>query len=125
MELSGNLPVGASGEKDACRYLESIGHTILERNWRSGHLEIDIISLAPDGLHIVEVKTRVAPLAALPEENVTAAKRRKITSAALKYLHSGRVRADVEIFFDIIAVVYEGGRTTVTYFPQAWIPMYV
>ena len=37
------LRLGRQGEDIACRYLESIGHTILERNWRSGHLEIDIV----------------------------------------------------------------------------------
>ena len=45
----GRAQTGRTGEDAACRYLTEQGHTILERNWRSGHLEIDIISLAPDG----------------------------------------------------------------------------
>ena len=36
--------LGRLGEDIACRYLENLGHTILDRNWRWGHLEIDIIS---------------------------------------------------------------------------------
>ena len=47
MENKGNYrrDLGRQGEDIACTLLESMGHTILERNWRSGHLEIDIISL--------------------------------------------------------------------------------
>ena len=50
--------LGQQGEDIACAFLEGLGHQILERNWRSGHLEIDIISLGADGIHFVEVKTR-------------------------------------------------------------------
>ena len=39
-----HLKTGATGEELACRYLESLGYTIHERNWRYGHLEIDIIA---------------------------------------------------------------------------------
>ena len=37
--------LGKKGEDIACGLLEGMGHIILERNWRSGHLEIDIMSL--------------------------------------------------------------------------------
>ena len=37
---------GKKGEDIACGLLEGMGHIILERNWRSGHLEIDIISVS-------------------------------------------------------------------------------
>ena len=43
--------LGQRGENLACRYLEGMGHTILERNWRNSHLEIDIISADPAGIH--------------------------------------------------------------------------
>ena len=60
MEGAGNKrqKLGQVGEELACRYLTEIGHTVIERNWRSGHLEIDVISISPDGIHFVEVKTR-------------------------------------------------------------------
>ena len=38
-------------------YLESLGYTIHERNWRYGHLEIDIIAQWGGTLVIAEVKT--------------------------------------------------------------------
>lgn len=52
MEDRGNhrQSIGKQGEDIACNLLRSMGHTILERNWRSGHLEIDIISFDKDGI---------------------------------------------------------------------------
>lgn len=38
-----HLKTGATGEELACRYLERHGYSILERNWRYQHREIDII----------------------------------------------------------------------------------
>lgn len=60
--------LGKRGEDEACELLIKKGHAILERNYRCGHLEIDIISIDSDGLHFVEVKTRMAPVCAEPEE---------------------------------------------------------
>ena len=71
------MSLGRRGEDVACGFLSGKGHTIVERNYRSGHLEIDIITLDKDGVHFVEVKSRVAPVAVSPEENVTAAKQKK------------------------------------------------
>lgn len=125
---SARMTLGKMGEDKACEYLEGLGHTILERNWRSGHLETDIISLAPDGIHFVEVKSRVAPVSAMPEENVGYAKQKKLTAGALKYLHSTEKReaiGDAEVFFDVISLIFEGEKVDVRYFPQAFIPMYL
>lgn len=53
-DMKGKNALGRHGEDETCQYLIDHGHTILERNWRYGHLEIDIISLAGDGIHFVE-----------------------------------------------------------------------
>lgn len=122
------LSVGKRGEEAACRFLRSLGHVVLERNWRSSHLEIDIITLKCDELHIVEVKTRVSPAVADPEENVDRTKQYRIARAAAAFLHSHRklqLRPSVEIFFDVVAVILDGEQETVEYFPQAFIPIYV
>ena len=54
--------IGQNGEEIACDFLLSRGHQILDRNWRSGHLELDIVSEDQEGLHFVEVKARTAPV---------------------------------------------------------------
>ena len=123
----GRAQTGRTGEDAACRYLTEHGQTILERNWRSGHLEIDIISLAPDGLHIVEVKTRTAPAAAPPQDNVGYGKQKNLAGAARRYLHEkdDRKLSGLEVFFDVIAVTLNGDCADIAYFPQAFIPIYV
>ena len=119
--------LGERGEEAACRFLESRGHSIVRRNYRSGHLEIDIISTDAYGVHFVEVKSRVAPVAAEPEESVTPLKQRKIAKAALRYLHNSKdpaIRKDAEAFFDVVAVTFDGGEEKVEWFPEAYIPLY-
>ncbi len=54
----GNLDLGRAGEEFACRYLVSQGYTILHRNYRSGHLETDIICENETQILFVEVKSR-------------------------------------------------------------------
>lgn len=120
------MKIGRLAEDMACGYLTAHGHTVLARNWRSGHLEIDIISLDGEGLHFVEVKSRVAPVSASPEDNVGYRKQKRLVSAAQHYLHSAEKKAlleQKEVFFDVFSVIFEGGKAEMQYFPQAFIPI--
>ena len=126
-DMKGKNALGRHGEDETCQYLIDHGHTILERNWQYGHLEIDIISLAGDGIHFVEVKSRTAPVQGEPQEAVTASKQRHIASAAGKYMsmkqkHLGR---DLEIWFDVAAITYDGAQVEFRYFPAAYVPIYL
>ena len=129
MENKGNYrrDLGRQGEDIAYTLLESMGHTILERNWRSGHLEIDIISLGADGIHFVEVKTRRLSIQAPPQENVDKAKQARIVSAAGRYLKSGKGTpyGYLECMFGVVAVTFEGNEAKTEWIPQAYIPIYL
>ena len=119
--------LGKRGEDAACRFIDSLGHRIIARNYRTGHLEIDIISTDGYGVHFVEVKSRVAPVAAAPEENVTALKQRKIAKAALSFLHKADrygIQGCPEVFFDVVAVTFEKSEEKVEWFPEAFLPIY-
>ena len=121
--------VGRRGEEEASSYLARLGHRILARNWRSGHLELDIISLRGSELHIVEVKSRVAPVMAEPEQNVRRDKQRRMVAAANAFLHSAdrkALPADLEIIFDVMSVVFfrNGADFEIEYYPNAFIPLY-
>lgn len=116
--------LGDLGEDQACHYLEQRGHQVLERNWRWSHLEIDIITRDPEGLHFVEVKSRTAPVSADPEENVTITKQRRLVAAANAFLHE-RCAGGLDVFFDVITVVFDGERTDICYYKQAFIPIYI
>lgn len=123
---TGRQKLGKEGEDLACEMLVKQGHVIFQRNWRSGHLEIDIVSVAPDGIHFVEVKTRRDSVQAPPQEQVNALKQRKIVAAAKCFLH--RVKnlppnCD-ECFFDVVAITFLPQGPKVEYFPQAYIPIY-
>ena len=123
MNVLRSSKIGEMGEQMACDFLETRGHQILDRNWRAGHLEIDIVSEGPDGIHFVEVKARTTPVLASVTEQVNPVKRKRISAAALQYLNKIHL-ASREVFFDIVSVLFDRGETRVRYFPQAWIPMY-
>ena len=116
--------IGQAGEQMACDFLETQGHQILDRNWRTGHLELDIVSEAPDGLHFVEVKARTAPVTTTVLDQVNVVKQKRISAAAGQYLNKKHMEGK-EVYFDIVSVLFDGRETVVRYFPQAWIPMYV
>ena len=50
---------GIQGEDIAIQHLRTKGYDILDKNWRSGHKEIDIIARKDDTIVFVEVKARV------------------------------------------------------------------
>ena len=118
---------GDLGERVAADWLRRNGFLIMERNWRYGHLEIDIISLAGDGIHFVEVKSRTAPVQGAPQEAVTASKQRHIAAAAGKYMSMKQkyLGRDLEVWFDVAAITYDGAQVEFRYFPAAYVPIYL
>lgn len=118
---------GFAGEDLACEYLIGLGHTILFRNYRTGHLETDIISLDGDGIHFVEVKTRRAPVQGNPQDSVNVTKQRRLIAAARKFLarKDMRLLGDLETSFDIISIVFDGINTHLEYIPRAFIPLFL
>ena len=116
--------IGQAGEQMACDFLETQGHQILDRNWHTGHLELDIVTEAADGVHFVEVKARTAPVTTTILDQVNVVKQKRISAAAVQYLNKKQMQGK-EVFFDIVSVLFDGAETVVRYFPQAWIPMYV
>lgn len=51
-----NQATGKMGETLAVSYLELTGYQLLERNWRHGRVEIDLIACKAGTLHFIEVK---------------------------------------------------------------------
>ncbi|MDY6277767.1 MAG: YraN family protein [Bacteroidales bacterium] len=114
---------GKRGEAAVAGFLAAKGHKIVARNWRSGHLELDIVSLDGSGLHFVEVKTRTSSDIAAPQENVGAVKQRRLAEAAKRFLAGSRGQFwGMEVFFDIAAVLDCDNHLEINYFPNAFIP---
>ena len=118
---------GREGEEEACRMLRARGHLIIERNFRVGHLEIDIISKSADGIHFVEVKSRKKSIQAPPQMNVDHTKQRNITNAARRFLRTakGLPYSGHECHFDVVAVTFTGNDPVIEWFPQAYIPIFI
>ena len=118
--------LGKVGEDIACQWLSEHGHTVLERNFRSGHLEIDIISIDRNGIHFVEVKSRKFSVQAPPQESVNKAKQQNIVRAATRYLRSqkGLQYCSLECMFDVFAITFNKESTTTEWIPQAYIPIF-
>jgi putative endonuclease len=111
----GRRTLGARGEILAGRWLEHRGYTVLARNVRTRHGEIDLIALDALTLVFVEVKTRRAsdrsatrddqdPLYGLgPRQRL---RLRRLASAWLADRSGPRPHADA-VRFDVIGVVVD------------------
>ena len=95
--------LGKWGEDLAASYLERLGYTILERDWKSGHRDLDIIAQEGDTVVFVEVKTRRNRDFTDPEMAVDYQKIRHLQQAANHYIKFRHI--DNDIRFDIITVV--------------------
>ena len=92
--------LGRYGEQLAARYLGERGLTVLDRNWRCPHGEIDLVARDGDCLVFCEVKTRRSQRFGAPVEAVDRRKAARLRRLAAAWLqahdeHADRVRIDV------------------------------
>ena len=99
--------LGQEGEDISVKYLINKGYVILKRNYRNGHAEIDIIAQKKDVLGIVEVKTRSNADFGKPQDFVKPKQIKNLVKAVDEYVTVNDL--DVEVRFDIIAIVKEKG----------------
>ncbi len=96
---------GAVGERIAADYLALRGCRLLEKNFRSGHLEIDLIVGDGDCLAFVEVKTRRGDSYGEAIEAVRPKKIANIRKAARAFLSGVKGSLGFsEIRFDLVAI---------------------
>lgn len=111
-------PTARRGEEIACRYLTSVGYSIIERNFRARNGEIDIIAIDVSEkndkvLSFIEVKTRTSALYGSPFEAITSWKLRSLTNVAQYYklLHP---QLPEHLRIDAVSVVLgDDGKSTV------------
>lgn len=97
-----NKILGQQGEAFAADYLNSRGYKILERNYRAGHQELDIIASQDGVLHFVEVKTRRTSQFGLGEDAMHRKKIDRLLQAIDAYL--GNIDVVSEWQLDLIVV---------------------
>lgn len=116
-----HIELGQWGEEQAVRYLLVHDYSILERNFRSGKLEVDIIAQKEDKIIFIEVKTRVTASIGQPYIAVTKTKQKQIIKAANTFLIKSDCWLDAQ--FDIISIVHNSHRTKLEHIPNAFSPL--
>lgn len=113
--------LGSKGEADAVAFLRMQHYDVLAQNWRSGHLELDIVAAAGNRLVFVEVKSRGSDRWDAPEASVDLAKRKRMMRAATAFARHARHEGSIR--FDIISLIYRPWGKQLLHIKDAFFPM--
>ncbi len=99
-------PIAIRGEELATKFLKKKGYKIIERNFRKGYGEIDIIAIQGRTLVFIEVKTRTGNLYGSPLEQISYFKLKSLIKTAQFYkLLNPKLPDDLRI--DAIAIILD------------------
>ena len=110
--------LGKKGEQLAVDFLLKNNYAIMERNYRFEKAEVDIIAQKEDILAIVEVKTRSTVDFGDPQDFVKPKQIKNLVKAVDEYVTVNDL--DVEVRFDIIAIVKEGKGFSIEHLENAF-----
>jgi putative endonuclease len=115
-----NKTLGDRGEDLAARFLERSGWTVVDRNFRMGRKEIDLVARRGGVVAFVEVKTRAGSGYGHPLEAITWKKRREIQQVAAAWIdRKGRV-SDTYRFDAVAVMIAGGGEPQIEHVEDAW-----
>ncbi len=109
---------GKKGEQLAVDYLLQNGYTIVERNYRFDKAEVDIIAQKKEVLAVIEVKTRATDNFGNPQDFVKPKQIQNLVKAINHYVSIKNL--DVDVRFDIIAIVKNNSKFTIEHLKQAF-----
>ena len=110
--------LGKKGEQLAVDCLLKNNYSIVERNYRFDKAEVDIIAKQKGILAIIEVKTRSTTEFGNPQDFVKPKQIQRLVKAVDEYVTVNDL--DVEIRFDIIAIVREGKSYNIEHLENAF-----
>ena len=110
--------LGKKGEQLAVDFLLKNKYKIVERNYRFDRAEVDIIAQQKDTLAIIEVKTRSTSDFGNPQDFVKPKQIQRLVKAVDEYVTVNDL--DVEIRFDIIAIVKQGKAYNIEHLQNAF-----
>ena len=108
--MANNYLKGREGEDRAAEYLEGSGYEILERRFRSGPGEVDIIARKNETVVFVEVKTWDVFGMENLEHAINSRKQDKIRKTASFYLYCHPELGGCRIRFDLIFLSWRMGE---------------
>lgn len=115
-----NKPLGDRGEQLAAEHLARAGWTVLHRNFRLGHREVDLVARRGEVVAFVEVKTRAGLGYGHPLESITAKKRREVQQVAAAWVERHGREGDVYRFDAVSVLVRAGGEPVIEHVEDAW-----
>lgn len=123
-----NQLMGERGERLAEAWLVARGWTVLDRRFRSGHRDIDLVVGRTEGergaecrtVVFVEVKARTSPAYGGPLAAVHWRKQREMARAAREWIAKHRLSGD-GYRFDVIGIVYGQGNPEVVHVENAFV----
>lgn len=110
--------LGKKGEQLAVDYLQEQNYTIVERNYRFDKAEVDIIAQKENTLAIIEVKARSTKEFGNPQDFVKPKQIQRLVKAVNEYVTVNNL--DVEIRFDIIAIVKNNNTYDIEHLENAF-----
>jgi putative endonuclease len=117
--MAKHIDLGKQGEELATAFLQLKGYEILERNWRNGRAEIDIIAMYNGILIFVEVKARSTDAFGTPAMFVDYHKQKMITYAAPRYME--KINHDWAIRFDVLSIlIFRDGTHKIEHIEDAF-----
>ena len=110
---------GELGERIAERWLRRQGWRVVQRRFRSGHRDIDLVMERDGTVAFVEVKARAGLGFGGPIEAVNWSKQKELARSASVWIERhGRVGEAYQ--FDVVGVLVEGERVRVRHVPNAF-----
>src|SRR6185312_14806065 len=111
--------LGRLGERLAERWLCQRGWRVLQRRFRSGHRDIDLVVERDGTVAFVEVKARRGAEFGDPVEAVNWNKQRQLARSASVWID--RHGKPTESYrFDVVGVLMEGERVRIRHIPNAF-----
>ncbi len=110
--------LGKKGEQLAVNFLLENSYDIIERNYRFDKAEVDIIAQKDNILAIIEVKTRSTIDFGNPQDFVKPGQIQRLVKAVDEYVTVNEL--DVEVRFDIIAIVKNGKNYEIEHLKDAF-----
>ena len=123
--LTDRQQLGLKGEAIAAAWLEQRGWRILNRRFRHGHRDLDLVASGYDAasgesvIAFIEVRTRHSSVFGRPTETVQWKKQREIRRSARAWLISNK--CPIKTYrFDLLGITLDGDSPEIDYIPNAF-----
>lgn len=111
--------LGEAGERVAETWLAQRGWVILDRRFRNGHRDLDLVAEREGVVAFVEVKARTGKDFGQPVEAVNWRKQRELSRSASVWI-ARFGRSEQTFRFDVVGVLMDGERVRVQHIENAF-----